>query len=412
MLQNAIDLVKDIVLVFGTTYNQIPLIRKIQNMGLAAWATSNGDRSLCVGVADRVLDVDTSDATTLLKIVARHRIKGLITCGSATAICTIAQINQKLGLSRHVISHQVAVDATIKENFRRILAPAGLVPRGHAVSGVDELCRKVRDLEFPIVLKPIDTGGGKGVQVVEDNAEEFVRDAFHRSVAYSPMKRLIVEEYVAGTTLGVEAITIDGTTHVLAIAEKTLAGHPNFVTTGVFFPSPRLQPWSDAIIQANNDAIAALGIAWGPTHIDMVLRQDGVPVIIDVGPRLAGGPIAATLIETATGHDLYRAAIELAIGNDTAPPANPGSPAAAVHGSHFIVRDVTGTVSALDYDRALAGRLGLKDFRLLKRPGDRVDGITTDGDRLAVFHLSAPSRARMEAKIQAIERSFRVSVTP
>ena len=121
---------KDVVLVFGTTYNQVPLIQKIQEMGLDAWATANGDSSACETVADRILEIDTSDQKKLLELVEKHRIKGLVTCGTSTAICTIAYINEKLGLSRRVIPYNMAVNATIKDSCRRILAPAGLVPRG------------------------------------------------------------------------------------------------------------------------------------------------------------------------------------------------------------------------------------------------------------------------------------------
>ena len=160
----------------------------------------------------------------------------------------------------------------------------------------------------------------------------------------------------------------------------------------------------------NNEAIARLGIEWGPTHIDMVLGEDGAPYIVDVGPRLAGGPIASTLIESATGYDLYRAAVDLCVGRDIPCPYL-DRPGASVYGSHFVVTNASGTISALEYDKKLARELDLRDFRLLKQVGDRIDGTTTDRDRLAVFHLSTASRGEMEEKIQAMESSFRVEVS-
>ena len=400
----------DAVLVFGTTYNQVPLLRKIQDMGLDAWATATGDSSACEGVADRILEVDTSDAEALLRIVDTYPVKGLVTCGTATAILTIAYINEKVGLSRKVVPYDVAVNATIKHNFRRILSPGGLVPRGETVTDPNELCLKSDALTFPIVIKPVDAGGGKGVEVVEQRSEARLRDAFHRSVSYSAMNRLVVEEYVPGIALGVESITIGGATHVLAVAEKTLAGFPHCVTTGVFFPSSRLEHQLEAITKVNNEAIRRLGIRWGPTHVDMVLGEDGTPYIIDVGPRLAGGPIASALVESATGYDLYRAAIDLCLGRDVQRPCL-DRPSESVYGSHFIVTKASGTISSLQHDETLARELGLRDFRLLKRVGDRVHGATTDGDRLAVFHLAAASRSEMLAKIQAMESRVRVEVS-
>lgn len=400
---------RDVILVLGTTYNQVPLIKKIQSMGMDAWATSNGDSSSCDGIADRILKIDTTDSDALLKVVGENPIKGLVTCGTSTAICTIALINERLGLSQRAIPYDVAVNATLKDNFRRILAPEGLVPRGENVSTPDEVFLKSRELAFPIVLKPVDAGGGKGVEVVLEHSTALLGEAYDRSIAFSPSRRLIVEEYITGIPLGVESITLDGVTHVLAVAEKTLAGFPHCVTTGVFFPSSRLEEHVEKIVEVNGAAIARLGIEWGPTHIDMLLREDGTPFIVDIGPRLAGGPIASTLIESATGYDLYRAAIDLCAGRDVDAPHL--SPTPSVQGSHFIVRDLSGTISKLEYDVDLARDLDLHGFRLLKRVGDRVDGIKTDGDRLAVFHLSAPSRAAMEERILKMDRAVTVEVS-
>ncbi len=320
---------RDVVLVLGATYNQVPLIRKVQQMGLGAWATGAGDTSECEGVADRVLQIDTSDVGAILDLVRGGPIRGLVTCGTATAICTIATINAELGLSRTVIAPRVAEDAAIKENFRRILGPAALVPRGAVVSEFEELLRAADELSFPLVLKPVDTGGGKGVEVVSGPGENLVQ-AYARSIAHCRSGRLIVEEFVEGVTFGVESITIAGEVHVLAVAEKTLTGFPHCVTTGVIFPSERLEPHLEAIERVNRDTIARLGIEWGPTHIDMVLSESGEPIVIDVGPRLAGGPIASTLIESATGYDYYRATIDLSLGRPVeAPPAKPTDRTAA-----------------------------------------------------------------------------------
>ena len=69
---------------------------------------------------------------------------------------------------------------------------------------------------------------------------------------------------------------------------------------------------------------------------------------------------------------------------------------ATAYGSHFIVRDLQGTISSITFDKELIRNQAIHDFRLLKKRGDRVNGVTTDADRLAVFHCSAPSQAALE----------------
>ncbi len=401
---------EETILVFGTTYNQVPLIKKVREAGFNVWATSVGDSSSCKMYADRILDIDTSDKEQLLRVVKTHKIKGLITCGTSTAICTIAYINEQLGLSDKVIPYNVSLNATLKDNFRRILKGSQVVPPGEVVSTAEELFEKSRSYEFPIVLKPIDSGGDKGVEILVSNSHRGLQDAFSRSISYTRAGRLVMEQYVKGITFGVESITINGSTHALAVAEKTIAGFPNCVTTGVFFPSARLDPHLEAILKINRLVTTQLGIQWGPTHIDMVAGEDGRPYVIDIGPRLAGGPIASSLIEASTGYDLYHAAIDLCTGKNVTVPPRLSRQGATVYGSHFIVRDLHGTISSITFDKELIRDQAIHDFRLLKKRGDRVNGVTNDADRLAVFHCSASSQAALEEKIEKMEDGFHVEV--
>lgn len=410
MAERRDDSMRDILLVFGTTYNQVPLIKKAQQAGYSAWAAGAGDTSQCEKHADRIIHVDTSDKETLLSVVKTHNIRGLITCGTSTAVCTIAYINEALGLSDKIIPYDVSLNATLKDRFRDILLPFRIVPPGHTISTVHELVAKSTTQHYPVVLKPVDAGGGKGIEILESNSKPHAVEAFSRSVSYSRAGKLVVEEYIEGVTLGVESITIDGSTYALAVAEKTVTGFPHCVTTGLFFPSRRLESHVVNILKVNSQAINELGIGWGATHIDMVLRNDGTPFIVDIGPRLAGGPIASSLIESATGYDLYRAAIDLCTGRRINAPEL-SRPASRIYGSHFIVRDVHGTITSIQYDEQLIEQHELRNFTLLKKPGDTINGVTTDGDRLAMFHFSAASEEELEEKIEAMENGFHVDVS-
>lgn len=402
---------KDRVLIFGATYNQIPLIRKVQEMGYEAWVTAAGDISLCHGIADKVLNIDTSDKIRLLNVVKGNNIKGLLTCGTSTPILTIAYINEELGLSDTFISYQTALNATLKNNFKDILSPENLVPRGFSTENINDSLNKLKKLDFPIIIKPVDGGGGKGVELVEEFNITKIKEVYDKSQSYSRDSKVLIEEFKEGITFGVESITIDSTVYALAVAEKTIAGYPNFVTTGVFFPSNNLVPHLKNILKTNETTIKKLGIKWGPTHIDMVLTKDGSVYVIDIGPRLAGGPLAHDLISKSTDYDYYQAVINLSLGRSIEKPEKTVMNCnSCVCGSHFVTFNTKGTIDNIEYDFQLINQLGLQNFRLLKQAGDNISGITTDSDRVAVFHLTADNYNELFSRISKMHNSINITM--
>lgn len=401
----------ELLLVLGTTANQRPLIQRARQMGLEVWALAIGDHHAVDDVADRVLEIDTADQQSILTLARQHGVRGLVTCATSTAIITVAGINERLGLSPYVPPERVARDAACKERYQRILTPLGLVPRGCTCRSVDEALAWIGERPGLQVFKPADGGGGKGVSIVRSGDRETVAAALAHALRWSRGDRVIIEDYIEGPTFGVESITLDGHTHVLAVPEKRIVGHPNCVTAGVFFPSPRLEPYLERIEEANRRAIAALGLRWGPTHIDMVLRQDGTPLIIDIGPRIAGGPLGWKLIPEATGYDLYAAVTDLAVGRLPEPtPAAPRS--RSLFAEHFVVIEQAGTIRSIRLDLSAADvRAGrVRDPQLLKRAGERTEGAVSDADRLAVCNMCCTDHIEMEQRIAAFDAAVVVEL--
>jgi hypothetical protein len=140
----------------------------------------------------------------------------------------------------------------------------------------------------------------------------------------------------------------------------------------------------------------------------MVLRKDGRLFVIDVGPRLAGGPLASTLIPSATGYDLYAAVIRLAIGE--LPPAPFVPPVEGYWGSHFITRNVTGKIKRIQFDHSVKQLPGLRGFRLLKTTGNELSGLGSDNSRLAVCHYNVENLVIRKHLIAAVEERFAIDI--
>ena len=395
------------IIVLGLTYNQVPLLQKIQALGHEAIAIGvGGGPSVAKAHADRWFPVSTMDADAVEALVREVGAVGMVTCGTSSAICTIAQVTETLGLSDKFISPQVAHNAVFKENYRRFIP--GLMPGGFSHSDAVAAYEGAKALTRPVLLKPADGGGGKGITVVEGpGAAEFER-AFAYAESFSRIGEVIVEEFVRGPVVGVESLVLDGVVHLLAIPDKIVSPPPRCITLGVSFPSQLPQAVQARIHAVNAATIKQMGILWGPTHIDMVITPEGEPKVIDIGPRLAGGALMARLVPAAYRYDIYAAVIRLAMGEQPEPP---GEPDDKHYASRFITTAQQGILRGVRYTDADVARHQITSITQLVSDGATLDEPDNDGARLMMFTSSGDTHATVMAQLDGFSQALQIEIT-
>jgi len=398
------------ILVLGLTYNQIPLVQKAKEMGYRVFAIGvgggGGGECACDAYADDCLPIDTSDKEAVLSFTKRENVVGLLTCGTSTAICTIAYVSQKLSLSNKVIPYKVACNATYKQRFRRIIR--ALLPCGIFSSHITEAYLNSRRLCYPLILKPADGGGGKGITGIHSPGENLFASAFNYALDYSLNKKIIIEEFIEGPVLGTESFVINGVIKLLAIADKIITSPPRCVTLGVTFPSILSQDIQRKICELNKEAIRCLDIRWGPVHIDMVVNRNGEPKIIDIGPRLAGGPIMSKLIPDAYSFDIYKETIKLAVGEMANLPEKCNS---NYYGSRFILPLKKGILRGIDYSNFDTKKYNISSIRQLISNGCNLGNMDNDSARLMMFTSKAKTYNRLISNLNQFEKSIKIQMS-
>jgi len=185
-----------------------------------------------------------------------------------------------------------------KHRFRQRLAAAGLPsPDFRLVGFTDDVGRVAREVSYPCVLKPLTLSMSRGV-IRADGHNSFV-DAFHRiaDIIADPGARtpgeaadhILVESYIPGTEYALEGLIERGRLHVLAIFDKPepLEG-PYFEETIYVTPADIPDERRAAITAAAQDAVTAIGLSDGPTHIDLRVNETGI-YILEADARSIGG---------------------------------------------------------------------------------------------------------------------------
>lgn len=277
-----------------------------------------------------------------------------------------------------------------KRRQRAALAGAGVpVPAWAAAGTPQEAVAAASAIGFPVVVKPADGTGSRGVRLCGDAPEVAGHSAAllaaGRDERDQPtLRAVLVEEYVPGPEFSVETFG----TEVVGVTAKHLGPLPSFVETGHDFPTPFLDPdVAGGLGAAGRRGLAALGLGFGPAHTEIRLGAGG-PVVIEVNPRLAGGRIP-TLVRLATGVDLIGATVDAVTGIGGAgllPEPGPG------HASiRFLVAPRTGRVRRTGGVAAAAAVPGVVDVAFSVRPGQHVGGTGSFLDRVAHVVTAAPT---------------------
>ena len=400
------------LMIVGAGHDQVIMIDKAREMGLETIAIDMNSEAVGKDHCDYFYPISTSDKESALEVAKRHKIDGVATSGTNDAICTVAYIKEELNLATICVPYDVAVRAARKDLWRETFGKKSiLIALGFCSDDPAALHKHLQQMDFPVLVKPSDSSGARGITVVE-NPEQFGQ-AFKFAQKYTNNQRIIVEEYIQGTVIGIESYTINGVTYPIAIADKVLSDLPHRFALGVTLPTMLPEEIRSRIIDVNRKAIEALGIHTGPTHIDMVV-VNGEPKVIDVGPRLAGGPLIFELIPRATGVDMIDATIRQALGENIRINIKQHNIYCA--SLHFSAPK-SGILQSIRYDEESLDRYNITMLRFWKKGGEYVydaqSGINRFGyiDRLGFVTAWAESYQEVRKKIDGFMRTLVLEIT-
>jgi len=230
-----------------------------------------------------------------------HPLRAVLATDEATTVLAAAAA---AALDLRCNPPEAVRDCIDKYRLRCRLADAGLPRPGfRRVSRDEDAALLAPEIDYPCVLKPLSLSASRGVIRADDEAG-FV-SAFQRigrllddpatTAPRETRRYILVEDYVPGVEVALEALLDDGELQLLALFDKPdpLVG-PFFEETLYITPSRLACTVQDAILAAVAQAVRALGLHDGPIHAELRLGPRG-PVVIELAPRSIGGLCGRTL---------------------------------------------------------------------------------------------------------------------
>ncbi len=189
-----------------------------------------------------------------------------------------------------------------------------LSPKFFKIDTLDELMLLKENINYPIVLKPLNLSSSKGVIKVE--SEEKLIESFEYAKSYaitSSKKSILVNEFIDGQEFSVEGLMINSILYLTGISERIFEYHkysPYFVEVGDIIPADIDKSTEIQIQKLVNDAAIALGITEGVVKADIIQSKLGKLYVLEITPRLGGPRFGTEMIPLSNGTNILKAYIQ------------------------------------------------------------------------------------------------------
>ena len=398
---------KKTLIIIGGGVLQLPIIETASGMGLSTVVFDMAADAPGMLRADHAIVMSTRDTDGCVREARRLRaaraLHGVLTAGT-DASRAVAAVAAALDLPG--IRYADAEAASNKVLMRRRLQEHGVpIPRFFSVWSLREAREVMYDLEFPLVIKPAENMGARGVVKIEERGQ--MQSAFRHARKYSPTGEMILEEYMQGPELSVDALAWGGRIELTGIADRIIEREPFFVEVGHNMPSAQPIAVLEEAARVMRSGMQALGIHTGAGKGDLKVTPGGVKVG-EIAARLSGGYMSSHTFPLSSGIDLYRAAIRIALGEEPGDLRPTRSRVAIERG----ILCEPGKLTALAGREHMAAVPGVEAVFFTRQEGDLVPAATSNLDKVGHIIAVADTLADAETSVSEARRHLILRTDP
>jgi biotin carboxylase len=181
-------------------------------------------------------------------------------------------------------------------------------------SKFSQIGAQLHQLKLPVVVKPVDSQGSRGVAKVYKYKD--VEKAFSDAIIFSRNKTVIVEELFDGREVLIEGFSCDNIFTNLIIGDSyNFDLHDKFIPKQRFFPSTINHRLKTKLFDINKQLVEKIGLKFGITHSEFIVDERKQEVcLIEIAARGGGVYISSDLIPLTCGIDVNDMLIDYAMG--------------------------------------------------------------------------------------------------
>lgn len=350
--------------------------------------------------ADRFLQISTMDREAVLKAAREENIDYILTACGDQPLSTMAYVSSEMGLPCYLTEEEVR-DLTNKSYMKKKMVTNGIPTAKyiHVNEGMHNI--DINNLHFPLIVKPVDSNGSKGVKKVmkEAELESYLKEALY----YSISKNAVIEEFKEGTELSVDVYVEDGQAKLLSIttSKKIKENKDSFTILQSEYP-PSVDYSEDRVKEIAQQIADVFNLKDTPLLVQMIVGH-GEYNVLEFSARMGGGS-KYHLINVLSGVDIMKVYVEMVMG--LKPHVQP-----VKQWNYALMNYVychPGTFIALrNFDELRDNRI-LYSYFTYKMTGAVIEQSKISSDRVAGFLIVGDSEKEVKQKLQIANKRLQV----
>lgn len=388
---------KKIMLLGGLRY-LLPVIKEAHKRGYHVITVDYIPDNIAHKYSDEYYNISTFDKEAILDVAKRIQIDGILSFAVDAGVTSAAYVAEQMGLPFQCSFNSTCI-LQDKSLFRKFLADNGFnSPTAKGYNTVEDALKDVDYFSWPVIVKPVDSCGSKGVTKVDNRKD--LTDAIKVAMGVSVSRHFIIEEFLVaeGSPSGSESFFVDGKLRYNAFYDQLFdASAPNQFT-------PAIECWPSNKDEKNIEEIKAelqrlgnlLGFRTGLFNVEWRISR-GKAYLMEVSPR-AGGNRLAEILNYATDVDIIEAETIKSVGISPEFVKEPSYN--GYYAIYNIHSDKAGMLCGIKIKPQLEEHIVEKEIRV--ETGVHIDGFSGANASLGTLFLRFSSKEEMDIILNSI----------
>lgn len=394
------------ILMLGGSTSQICAIKKAQEMGhhviICDYLPDNPGQY----VADEFYNFSTTDKEAVFELAKDLNLDAVVCYASDPAAPTAAYVCEKLGFPTN--PYESVMILSNKDTFRKFLKDHNFcVPYTEDYTDLDSMKRNAHNFHFPVMVKPVDCSGSKGINKIYSASEYDY--AFSDAMRYSRCKKIVVEEFIEkeGYQVSGDGFSVNGKLVFRCFGNEFYSnnGIKEYVPLGECWPSVLPNKTQVKIHNELQRLITELGMKTGAYNIEVILDKNENVYILELGAR-NGGSLIPQITQYATGIDMVEYTIKAALGEDC---SNLELKEASGYWSNYMVHS-TKSGKLINVELSDEIKENFVEYQTDYKKGDDVTAFENSGHALGTMVFKYKSKEEMFDKISRLPNLVKVEV--
>lgn len=307
---------KKIMLLGGLRY-LLPVIEAAHKQGYYVITCDYLPDNIAHKYSDEYCNVSIIDKDAVLKVAQEKEIDGIMSFAVDPGVVTAAYVQEKLGLPAFGPYRSVQILQN-KDLFREFLSKNGFnVPKARGYNSVEDAYNDaLKYFNMPVIVKPTDSAGSKGVKRVD--RYEDLKCAIEYAMGYSITKKIIIEEFIEkeGCSSDSDCFSVNGELKFVSFSAQMFdvnAINP-YTPSAYSWPSTMTKMQEMELTSELQRLLNLLQMNTSIYNVETRIGKDGKAYIMEVSPR-GGGNRLSEMLRYATGVDLITNAVRAAVGD-------------------------------------------------------------------------------------------------